>query len=176
MLLCEISDYMSAPAWMPDFPRSGHAFNFPPPLNFLKVNDRAGVLATHFTRYRVDGLIHDSKFLNSPDIVLDLCLLSSEIKTLRWTFFKIRQTCPASLVNFAYSAVCRWISWGEGGGSFSIFVHGCHIWFQDVKPVLGTNNFFQSCHRFKTKSSQVLLDSSCWYVTSLLALWVEMCS
>ncbi len=39
--------------------------------------------------------------------VLDLCspdFLSGEIKPLRWTFFKIRRTCPASPANFAYSA------------------------------------------------------------------------
>ena len=37
------------------------------PLNFLKMNDRAGALANHFERYRVDGFRHDSKFLNSGE-------------------------------------------------------------------------------------------------------------
>ena len=41
------------------------------PLNFLKVNDRAGELATHFKRYRVDGFRHDGKFLNRPKVEVE---------------------------------------------------------------------------------------------------------
>ena len=38
--------------------------------NFLKVNNRAGALAIHFKRYRVDGFRHDRKFLNSLGVLL----------------------------------------------------------------------------------------------------------
>ena len=44
--------------------------------------------------------------IHSPDIFLDLLLLdkmSGEIKPLRQTFIKLRQTCLASPANFAHS-------------------------------------------------------------------------